>query len=612
MAAGAAHKHADAGEVIAVIRRILAENGRDYFWQYAFAGLCLAVVALSTAFMAWIMRDVVDQVFAERQSDMIFWICSAIVVAFFLRGMASYGQAVVLAGIGNNLVARYQKRLFDHLMRLGVGFFTATRSGQLTARISQNVLGIRDLLSMTLTAIARDATSLVALVGVMIVQDPVLSLIALVIGPPIIFSVNYLMRRLRRATREAVEVNARLIGAMQESMQGITIVKAFTMERLLADKIGALIDNAEIRANRIARVSERMTPVTEILAGLAIAGVIAYAGYRAAVEQQPPGAVISFVTALLLAYEPAKRLARVQVNLERALVNARMIYEILDLKPQQRDRPDAAELHVAEGDVRFADLSFGYAEDLPVLRDVSFRARAGRTTAIVGGSGAGKSTLVALLQRFYDPTGGHIEIDGQDIAGVTKQSLRNSIAYVSQQPHLFEGSIRDNIRYGRPDATDAEVEAAAKLAQAEDFIRQQPEGWDTLVGENGATLSGGQRQRLSIARAILRDAPILLLDEATSALDNESEAKVQQALDTVMRGRTTLVIAHRLSTVVNADHIVVLEEGRLIEEGTHAELVARNGVYARFHFLQGQRAPTLVGNEPVSKKRRRAASGGAS
>ena len=589
----------DAGEVAAILRRMLRENGRDYAGSYLLAAACLVAIAGTTAFTAWIMRDIVDTLFLAGRHDMVWPIAGAVLVAFSVRGLATYFQAVLLARVGNNLVARYQRRVFDQLMRLGVGFHTGTRSGQLAARINENVTGIRDILSMTLTAVARDAVSLIALVAVMIYQDPVLSIIALVIGPPIVLSVSYLMRRLRKVAREAVEVNSRLIGAMQEAIQGISIVKAFTMESLLARKIDRLIDEAEGRANRIARISERMTPVTDILAGLAIAGVLVYATHRSAVAQEPPGAVLSFITALLLAYEPAKRLARVQASLERALVNARMIYEILDLEPQQGDRPGAGELAIKRGEVVFRNVAFSYSDGPPTLRGVSFTAGAGKTTAIVGSSGAGKSTLVALLQRFYDPTGGAILIDGQDIGTVTKASLRRSIGYVSQQPYLFEGSIRDNIRYGRPEATDAEVEEAARLAQALDFISAQPQGWETPVGENGATLSGGQRQRLSIARAILRNAPILLLDEATSALDNESEAKVQQALDTVMKGRTTLVIAHRLSTVVNADHIVVLEDGQLVEEGTHRDLLARpNGVYARFHFTQGRRAAEAA--EPLS------------
>jgi ATP-binding cassette, subfamily B, bacterial MsbA len=600
-------KRADPGEVVAVIRRILAENGRDYRWHYVLATLCLLAVAATTAFSAWIMKDVIDELFYERRQDLIMLVAGSIAIAFIIRGFATYGQSVILAKVGNNLVARYQRRIFDHLMKLGVNFFNDTRSGQLAARINENVNGIRDLLGMTLKSVAGDAVMLVALVVVMIVQEPLLSVIALLIGPPLGFAINYLMRRLRRITRESVEINSRLIGAMQEATQGIAIVKAFTMEEQLSRKISELVANAEARANKIARVSERVTPVTEILAGFAIAGVIAYASYRAAAGQQPPGSVFSFITALLLAYDPARRLARVQVNLERSLVNARMIYEILDLEPRQGDAPDAPALRIKSGDIAFDHVSFSYAEALPVLHDVSFRAVAGKTTAIVGGSGAGKSTLTALLQRFYDLDSGTISIDGQDIATVTKKSLRKSIAYVSQQPYLFEGTIRDNIRYGRADATDAEIELAAKQAQADDFIRQQVNGYDTLVGENGVTLSGGQRQRLSIARAIVRNAPILLLDEATSALDNESEARVQEALAEVMKNRTTIVIAHRLSTVVSADQIIVLEEGRLVEQGTHRELLARpHGVYARFHRLQNEKGLGIVNDiktAPVKPKR---------
>ena len=578
-----------------MIRRVLAENGREYVPHYAFAILCLLAVAATTAFSAWIMRDVIDEIFYRRRADLIAVICGTIVVAFTIRGLATYGQSVVLAKVGNNLVARYQQRLFDHLMKLGVGFFNDNRSAHLAAQINQNVTGIRDLIGLTITSVARDIVSLIALVAVMVMQDWVLALIAFLIAPPLVYTVNYLMRRLRRITRESVEVNSRLMGAIQEAAQGITIVKAFTMENELSAKIGVLIKHAEQQANRIARLSERVSPIAETLAGFAVAGVIAYAGYRALHGNQPPGAVFAFITALLLAYDPARRLARVQVGLERSLVNARMIYEILDLEPQQGDALGAEPIKVREGEVRFERASFAYHEGTPVLENVSFVAAAGKTTAIVGGSGAGKTTLVALLQRFYDLSGGAIVVDGQDIAKVTKQSLRQSIAYVSQQPHLFEGTIRDNIRYGRSDATDAEVEEAARTAQAEDFILRQPRGYETMVGENGVTLSGGQRQRLSIARAIVRKAPILVLDEATSALDNESEARVQAALTQVMKGRTTIVIAHRLSTVINADHIVVLAHGQLVEEGTHRALIANpQGTYARFHGVQDEKGLGLV------------------
>jgi subfamily B ATP-binding cassette protein MsbA len=582
-------------EIVGVLKRVASENGRDYVWHYALAAAFLLAIAGTTAFTAWIMRDVVNKIFYEQRSDLIVLICLSIVAAFVVRGIATYGSAVVLAKVGNNLIARYQRRMFDHLMKLGMDFFSAKRSSQLVAQLSQNVSGVRDLLNILVTSIARDAISLIGLVAVMIYQDPMLSLIAFLIGPPLVFVVSHLMRRLRRLNREAVLVSSRLFGSMQEAVQGMAIVKAFTMEDQLAGRMGALVSDVEARSNKIARVSERLSPISDMLAGFIIAAVIGYAGYRATMAAQPPGAVISFITALILAYDPARRLARTQVGLEAALVNARMLYEVLDTEPRQEDTANAAEIRVDKGDIRFDDVSFAYGPDVPVLRGLSFTAAGGKTTAIVGASGAGKSTLIALLQRFYDVDGGRIEIDGQNIAEVTKRSLRQNIAYVSQHPYLFEGTIADNIRYGRVDATDEDIREAAQQAFADEFIGEQPQGYDTPVGESGSTLSGGQRQRVSIARALVRNAPILLLDEATSALDNESEARVQAALAGASRGRTTIVIAHRLSTVVNADHIVVLDDGRLIEQGTHAGLLAdANSVYARFHNLHDEAALGLV------------------
>lgn len=577
----------DPGTIWAVLRRILSENGRDYVGTYAIAIVCLVIVALTTAFMAWIMRDVVDEALAKQRGEVIWSIAGAIFLAFFLRGLATYGQAVALAKISNNVVARYQRRLFSHLMELGVGFLGETRSAHLAAQISQNTTGIRDVLNLTITSLARDTLTLIALLGVMIYHDALLTMLTFLAGPPLVLALRYISRRLRAVTREVVNVNSRVYGVMQETLQGISIVKAFTMEDQLRDRIDHLVSEAENRSNRIARLTERTSPLTDTLAGIAIAGILAYAAYQAVYNNVLPGALISFITALLLAYDPARRLARLQVNLERAVVNARMIYEILDVVPHQPDAAGAVDLKVTDARIVFENLSFGYGETSPVLHDVSFVAEGGRTTALVGPSGAGKTTIVSLLPRFYDPTGGRILIDGQDISKVTKNSLRHAIAYVSQHPYLFEGTIADNIRYGRPDATDAEIEEAAKLAYAHEFILEQPQGYDTPVADGGSSLSGGQRQRLSIARALIRRAPILLLDEATSALDTESEVLVQKALDTAMEGRTVLVIAHRLSTIARAQKIIVMLRGRVAEEGEHGELAGRkDGIYARFLKLQ--------------------------
>ena len=583
--------HLDSGTVTSVLKRVIAENGRDHIRGYAFAIFCLVVVAATTAFTAWIMEAVVNEAFANQRADVVWLICGAIFVAFVLRGLATYGQSVTLSKIGNNIVARYQRRLYTHLMGLSVGFFSEARSAHLAAQISQNVNGVRDVLNLTVTSTARDLLTLVALIGVMVSKDPILSLIVFVVAPPLILALRYVSRRLRSATRESVELNSHVLGAMQETIQGISIVKAFTMEKALGSKVEKLISQAENRANRIARLTERTAPLTETFAGFAISSVLAYAAFRSIYDGVPPGAFFAFVTALLMAYDPARRLAKLQVHLERAVVNARMIYALLDLQPQQREKPGARDLVVTEARIEFRDVSFSYASGDPVLRGVDLVAEGGKTTALVGPSGAGKSTIINLIPRFYDPSEGVILIDGQDISHVTKMSLRQHIAYVSQQPYLFEGTIRDNIRYGRPEATDAEVEEAARRAYAHDFILAQPFGYETPVGENGITLSGGQRQRLSIARALVRNAPILLLDEATSALDNESEAAVQKALETAMSGRTVIVIAHRLSTVVNADKIVVMHEGRAVEEGTHETLAQRkDGLYARLNNLQTQEA----------------------
>ncbi|WP_022712456.1 ABC transporter ATP-binding protein [Pseudochrobactrum sp. AO18b] len=595
-------KKIDPAETTQMIRRVLSENFSDHKLSYAKAIAGSLMISGATVFVGYIMRDVINDIFYKQRADLIAYIAGSILLAFVLRGLGSYIQAVQLAKIGNNLAAIYQKRVFAHLMKLGLNFYNDHRSGHLAAQINQNIGGMRDLMNMTITSLARDAVMLVGLICIMVYQEPYLSLYSLLIAPPLILTVTYVSRRIRTVTREVVHLNSHLLGAMQETTQGIAIVKAFTMEDQLRGKINGLIEQAETRSNKIASVSERVTPISEILAGIAIASVIAYAGYRAIAEQQPPGTMFAFITSMMLAYDPARRLARLQVSLERALVNARMIYEILDLQPAQSDRPDAVELKVQNGTVRFEDVQFAYhAQGTPehqqVLKGVSFIAKAGETTAIVGASGAGKSTLIALIQRFYDVNDGRILIDDQDIAGVTVNSLRHSIAYVSQQPYLFEGTIADNIRYGRPDATEEEIIEAAKLANAHEFIIRQPQGYDSPVGENGVTLSGGQRQRLSIARAIVRNAPILLLDEATSALDNDSEKRVQQALETIMKDRTTIVIAHRLSTVVSADKIIVMEAGNIVEEGRHADLISiENGIYARFYQLQS--APeneTLIG-----------------
>ncbi len=576
----------DRAAMLPVIKRLFLENARDHVGRYAAAIACLVTVALSTAFTAWVMESVINEAFTHKRTTLVVWICLAIFFAFALKGFAAYGQSVILNKIGNSIVAKYQKRLYAHLMALNLGYFADARSAQIAATATQNVNGIRETMNLAVTSVARDILTFVALIGVMISKDWLLTLLVALTAPPMLLAVRYLAQRVRTATRESVEYNSHVSGVMQETIQGLMIVKAFTMEDQLLARMDALVNTSEKRANKIVRLSERTAPITESFAGAAIAAVIGYAAYQSIYNGQMPGAFISFIAAMLLAYDPARRLAKLQVQLEKAYVNARMIFDILDTPVPMREAPDAKPLVISEGRIEFRGVSFGYRDE-PILKSVSFVAEGGRSTAIAGPSGAGKSTIINLIPRFYDPAEGEILVDGQDIRHVTKRSLRENLAYVSQAPVMFEGTVRDNIRLGRADATDAEIEEAARQAYAHDFILGLPHGYDTPVGENGLNLSGGQRQRLSIARALVRNAPILLLDEATSALDSESEAAVQKAIQHAMHGRTVVVIAHRLSTIAEADKIIVMEDGRIVEEGRHEMLAQEEaGLYARLNRLQ--------------------------
>jgi len=584
----------------AIVKRVLSENWKLYRKQYLIAFLLLGAVAASTAFVAYIVKNITNDVFVKQDLDAAFYIALSIFLVFTIKGLATYGYLNVLGKIGNNIVARYQRRIFDHLLSLGVQFHKSNRSAYIVGQINQNILAMRTMMNDIVIVFARDLFTLIALIIVMLVQDWHMTVVSLSVMPIIIYIMSRYVRRIRKVAKQEVDLNARVTSSLIENSQGMEIVKAFTMEEQMADKMRYLTEQAEIRSNKIVRLNAKTKPPTEILAGFAIAGVVAYGGYRVAELGHDAGGMFSFLTAAMLAYEPARKLASFRVAFEKSLVNARMLYEILDTPPRQSDLPDAFELKVSKGDIEFKNTRFAYASDDTLIDEISLIAKAGETTALVGPSGGGKSTLILLTQRFFDLQGGEILIDKQNIAKVTAHSLRTNMAYVSQTPMMFEGSILENIRYGRPSASEEEIYASAKLAQAHDFILEQPNGYDTPVGELGGNLSGGQRQRISIARAFLRDAPILLLDEATSALDNESELLVQEALDKLVKGRTTIVIAHRLSTIKNADKIYVVEQGKITQEGTHASLMKKStGTYARLHGIGADK----LAKKPLVRKK---------
>ncbi|GGE81102.1 ABC transporter permease [Stappia taiwanensis] len=568
-----------------LIRRLVMENARAFAWQYALAFVFMGVIAATTAASAWIMRDIINQVFLERNATMVLAIAGVVLVIFSLKGAATYGQMVVLGRIGNAIVAATQRRLFETITRQDVAFFESSGLGDLATRLSHNASAARAALDMVVTAVGRDLLTVIALVAVMVAQDPVMSLIALVIAPPAILLVAGLVRRVRRVAKSQFVSLSRILSVAQETVTGIRTVKAFGAEERMRADMNAAVAEVERQSNKIVRLTARTSPVMETLGGVAIALVILYGGYAVIELGSDPGAFFAFITALLLAYDPARRLARLNVNLSNNLVGVRLMYEVLDRAVGETETAGSAPLAVPEGRVTFEDVRFHYGET-PALDGLSFEARPGEITALVGPSGAGKSTVFGLLERFYTPNAGAIRIDGQDIRAADTASVRAALAFVSQDTFLFNTTVRENIAMGRPGADEAAIRQAAIEANAHEFIMGLDQGYDSEVGEGGGRLSGGQRQRIAIARALLRDAPILLLDEATSALDSESEAKVQAALANLMRGRTTLVIAHRLATVREAAQIVVMDRGRVVERGSHGELHARDGLYRRLCDLQ--------------------------
>jgi subfamily B ATP-binding cassette protein MsbA len=569
--------------------RILRENGRAYAPRYAVAFLFMFTFAGATALSAWMMRDVINQIFVDRNPTALAWIPAAILAIFAVKGLASYLQEVTLARIGNRFVAETQKRMFDHMLRMEVGFYQARPSNDLIMLVTGGANGARDMLNLIAVSFGRDAMTLAGLVVVMVTQDPIMSGICLVGGPFLVLAMRKLSQRIRKAMDSQYHSVSTIIGTMRETSQGIRIVKAFQMEGQQRVRMAGGVDAVRRMGNKMTAIQASMNGLVEVLAGLAIALVVLYAGWRNVSAGDTPGQFFAFIAALLMASDPLRRLSRLQLQLTASAVAAKMIYDLLDLPaPEKPAAPPAPDLAVRSGEVRFEKVRFAYKAGTPALADLDLVAPAGRTTALVGASGGGKTTILNLLQRFWTPDGGRIVIDGQDIAEVSLASLRRRIALVSQDVFLFDGTVRDNIKSGRPDATDEEVAAAARAAHADAFIRSLPNGYDTRVGELGGQVSGGQRQRITLARAFLKDAPIVLLDEPTSALDSETEQVIQRALDELSRGRTTLVIAHRLATVQRADVVHVVEGGRVVESGSHRELLRVDGVYARLHRLQLQ------------------------
>jgi ATP-binding cassette, subfamily B, bacterial MsbA len=577
-----------------LIRRLIREQGVAYWRRYLVAFLLMAVAAAATALSTYLLKDVVNAAYQDRNLSLIVWLSVGIAAIFVVRGAATYGQSVILSKIANAILANNQRQLFAKLMRENVGFYSDRHSSEFLARLTIGASAIAQLLNMLITSVGRDLLTLIGLLIVMIVQDPVMALIGLVVAPPAMLILRKLIRRIRGLAGSQFTGQANIQETMLEALQGIRTVKAFTLEDAMQKRINADIDAVQANANKMARVSHRSSPLMETLGGFAICFTLMYSGYRIVETGATPGQFLSFLAAFLLAYEPAKRLAKLNLDLNAALIGARKLLEIVDSPSSEPDDSDKPALSLRDAQIEFRDVTFAYRPGETVLDRMNLIAEPGKVTALVGPSGGGKSTVLNLMLRLYEISDGAITVDGQNIAEVSRKSLRQQTAYVGQDVFLFRGTIRENIAFGRPGATEADIVAAATAACAHDFIMGFPQGYDTPVGEHGAQLSGGQRQRIAIARALVKNAPIILLDEATAALDSESERQVQEAIDHLCRGRTTLVIAHRLNTIMHSDTIHVIESGRVVESGTHDDLLRRNGRYASFFRLQYRDTRTLT------------------
>ena len=570
----------------ALVKRLLRESVRPYLKWIGFALVAMVFVAGATAASAWLMKPVINDVFVAKNKEFLLPISIAVLVTFAIKGIANYVQSVIMHFVGQRIITDTQHRLYGHLTRMDLGFFHQTPTGNLISRFTVDINMMRAAVSNALTGIGKDFLTLIFLVGVMFIQDWYLAVIAFVVFPVAILPIVKLGQRIRKVTVSTQEEIGQFTTILEQTIQGARVVKAYRMEEYEKGRFHKIAERVFQLVFKSARIRSMASPIMETLGGVAVALVIFYGGFRVIEQSMNPGAFFSFITALLLAYEPMKRLANLNASLQEGLASAQRLFGLLDTKPNIIDKPDAAILKINGGNIVLNQVNFSYTPEHPVINGVSLSVPAGKLVALVGPSGAGKSTILNLIPRFYEVDSGIIKIDGIDVRDATLDSLRGKIALVSQEIILFDDTVRANIAYGRPDASEKEITQAAKNAAAHEFIEAMSNGYDTYVGERGTKVSGGQRQRLAIARAMLKNAPILLLDEATSSLDTESEREVQAALMELMKGRTTLVIAHRLSTVIEADLIHVIDNGKLVESGNHPELLSKNGTYARLYALQ--------------------------
>jgi len=560
---------------------------RPYRIRVSIAMFCMVILGATTATLAWALKPALDEALSGKNMDMIYLIPLLVIGLYVVKGGAYYGQAYLMGYVGQKVIYDLRNQIYDHLTRQSLGFFAHRKTGELLARISYDVTLVQAAVSTSVTALMRDSVSIVFLLGVILFQDWTLALIAMLVFPLVIYPIARFGRKMRHASSDGQVSMGELTSLVEETVGGIRVVKAFGMEDYERGRFHRFTGDFLHHQMRIFRAQALSFPIMELLAGFGIASVLLYGGLRVASGATTAGTLVSFLAALIMLYEPVKRLSRANNEIQQGLAASERVFDVLDEPVEVEDAPDAIDLPDFSKDIRFNHVALQYVgTDKQVLSDVTFDVHAGEVVALVGRSGAGKSSLVNLLPRFMDVTGGAVLIDGHDVRQLTQSSLRAQMAMVTQEVILFNDTVFNNIAYGLENIDRERVEKVAKAANAHGFITKLSKGYDTLIGERGVILSGGQRQRLSLARALLKDAPILVLDEATSSLDTESERLVQQAIDRLMHGRTVVVIAHRLSTIRHANRIVVLDDGSIVQMGTHDELLEQGGLYAELYHMQ--------------------------
>ncbi|MGB0630676.1 MAG: ABC transporter ATP-binding protein [Alphaproteobacteria bacterium] len=569
-----------------LVRRLV----RDQLWpqrkRIFLTFLCMVLVAGTSAGMIYLLKDVVDQVLIARDRQMLYMLPGAIIGLAVISGVAGYFEAVNMEVIGHRMVANLQSSMYRGIIRADLQFFHDNSVGSLVSRFINDANLLRYSVAKALTGLVKDSLLVVFLLSILVIHNWSLALLTVFVFPLALYPIVRIGRRMRKLSRNTQVETGDLTTLLDETFQGARHVKAYTMEARESERASQAIERVFALTRKAARVQAISRPLMETLGGIALACAILYGGLQVIEGVMSTGELASFMAALLAAYKPMKNIANLNATLQQGLAAAQRVFSVLDLRSNITDSEDASPMTSIRGDIRFEGVHFRYTDKTKALNGIDLQVEAGKTVALVGPSGAGKSTILNLIPRFYDVGTGKVTIDGRDVRDVTLDSLRGSIALVSQEILLFDDTIRANIAYGKPNATEEEIVRAATDAGAAEFIAEFPDGYETHVGGRGAKLSGGQRQRIAIARAMLKDAPILLLDEATSALDTETERLVQAALSRLKQGRTTVVIAHRLSTIVDADCIFVMENGRILETGTHAELIARGGAYAKLYAMQ--------------------------